>query len=208
MINLLDILFPKKCLYCGKEGKYICQECFSKINHQYFFQKINHDYFDYLVCSSLYQGITRTQIHNFKFHEQAYLYEYFIEVSLMKNKIYHFLKKFDFITFVPMNDEKQFRRGYNQSELLAECLGKQLGIKVVKLLKKPVELQVQSTLSKKDRINNVKHAFQFVDNINIQNKNIILVDDILTTGATARASSKLMKENGSNKICVFTIAKA
>lgn len=204
---LLDIFFPEKCLYCGKYGRYVCKECYLKLNNKYIFRKINDDYFDYFICCSFYEGLIKKQIHNFKFHEQSYLYKYFIEFCLENNKILNFLKKFDYITYVPMNYMKEIKRGYNQSKLLAEELGRNLNIKVINTLEKTLQIKVQSTLSEKDREINVKSAFGFIKSENIENKSIILVDDILTTGSTARACSKILKEKKCNNICVFAIAK-
>ena len=208
---LLNYIFLSKCLYCKRYGKIICDNCLNKINREYLFKKVNNDWFDYVFCGCFYEGKIRTQIHSFKFHEQAYLYKYFIQICLRDKKIYEFLKKFDYITYVPMYYKKEQKRGYNQSKLLAEELGKNLELQVIELLEKKKENKVQSSLSEKDRIKNVKNIFCFKDNSiknnSIKGKNIILVDDILTTGATVRASSKILKENEAEEICVFTVAK-
>ena len=204
---LLDNLFPERCLYCGKYGKYICEYCYNKLNNEYIFRKVYNDYFDYIICSSYYIGDIKKKIHNFKFHEQSYLYKYLIEICLLNNKICNFLKNFDLITYVPMNYNKQLKRGYNQSELLAKELGKRLNIEVVKTLNKPLQFKVQSTLSEKERIDNVKNAFEFIGGDNIKNKNIILVDDIITTGSTIRTCSKILKNFQVKEICILAIAK-
>ena len=204
---MLDILFPDKCLYCKKYGKIICNECFKKLNNKSIFKRLNGNYFDYIFCTSFYNELIKSQIHKFKFYNQAYFYRYFIEISLRDCKIFDFLKKFDFITYIPMNYKKQIKRGYNQSELLAKELGKKLKIKVINTLKKIDGVKTQSTLTKEERKENVKNAFEFIGDRDLKGKNIILVDDILTTGSTAEASSKILKENNVNIICVFAIAK-
>ena len=205
---LLDIIFPVKCLYCGKNGKYICDECYKRFeNSKYIFKKIDDKYFDYMICDSFYIGSKKRLIHNFKFHEKSYLYKYFIELVLKKEKICEFLKKFDFITYIPMSYKRKLKRGYNQSELLAKELGRKLEIKVIKTLEKSKNTKVQSTLKEEEREDNVKNAFSFLENIEIRNKNIVLVDDILTTGSTVNSASRILKQNGANKICVFTISK-
>ena len=203
----LDIIFPSKCFYCQKVGKVICDNCFQKLNDKYLFQKINHDWFDYVFCGSFYRDVLRTRIHSFKFHEQAYLYQYFIVLSLREKKIIEFLKEYDYITYVPMHYQKEQKRGYNQSKLLALELGKRLNLKVVSVLEKRKPNRVQSSLSERERIKNVRNIFSFQNTIDVKNKSIILVDDILTTGATVRACSKVLKEQGVQKICVFTISK-
>ena len=204
---ILDILFPEKCLYCKKYGKIICDNCFEKLNNKNFFKKVYRNFYDYIFCSSFYNDLIKIQIHNFKFHDKAYFYKYFIEISLKNLKIVEFMKNFDLITFIPMSPKKQNIRGYNQSELLAKELGKRLGIKVIKTLEKEKNIKTQSTLNELEREKNAQNAFKKFDNIDLKNKNIILVDDILTTGATVKSASKILKENNCNKILVFTIAK-
>ena len=120
--NLLDMLFPKKCFYCHKIGNVICDACLKKIKSPYLFERIKQDSFDYLFCSNFYQGNMKTQIHQFKFYEKAYLYEYFIQIALRDQRIVDFLQKFDVITYVPMHCKKEQQRGYNQSKLLAQEL--------------------------------------------------------------------------------------
>ena len=205
---ILDFIFEPRCVFCKKIGKYICENCYEKLNNKYLFQKVEKDYFDYIYCGSFYNDLIKKQIHNFKFHDKPYLYKYFIELSLTKNeKIFNFLKKFDLITYIPMNNQKELKRGYNQSKLLAKELGKRLKIDVLKTLEKPRIIKTQSSLSEEERKINARGAFEFIDGKDIKNKNIILVDDILTTGSTARSASKILKLNGANKICVFAISK-
>lgn len=190
-----------------KYGKYICDECYEKYKNKYLFRKIENENFDYIFCSSFYTNFIKNKIHNFKFFNKSYLYMFFIELSLRNEKIVNFLKNFDLITYIPMNLKKEDERGYNQSKLLSEELGKKLGIKVEKLLEKQKQCKTQSKLSEKEREENIKDAFKFVNNKGLKNKNIILVDDILTTGSTIREASKILKESGANKICIFAIAK-
>ena len=83
----------------------------------------------------------------------------------------------------------------------------ELNIEVVKTLNKPLQFKVQSTLSEKERIDNVKNAFEFIGGDNIKNKNIILVDDIITTGSTIRTCSKMLKNFQVKEICILAIAE-
>jgi len=204
---ILDILFPDRCFYCGKIGRTICSNCLAKINKPYLFRKVNDDYFDYVFCGSFYRGFIKSRIHSFKFHKKAHLYKYFIELCLRDKKIVEFLKKFDYIVCVPMHYKKELKRGYNQSKLLAEELGRKLDVEVLDCLEKVKENKTQSLLSEKERAKNVKNVFEYRGEIDLKNKNIILVDDILTTGSTVREISKMLKENKANIICIFSIAK-
>jgi len=205
--NFLEVIFPKKCFYCHQIGNVICDDCLKKIDSPYLFEKGKQDSFEYLFCSHFYQGNMKMQMHQFKFYEKAYLYEYFIRIALRDQRIVDFLKKFDVITYVPMQMQKKQKRGYNQAELLAQELGKRLNLTVIPLLVKNKENKRQSSLKEEERWKNVKEIFSFAENTDIHNKNMILVDDILTTGATTRRCSQILKENGAGKICIFAIAK-
>ena len=207
------MLFPIRCVYCRKIGNSICNNCLKNIDKKYIFQKLNNEFIDYVFCGSLYENIIRLQMHSFKFHERADLYKYFIDICFWKNKeLYKVLNDFDLITYVPMYYKKEQKRGYNQAKLLAEELGRRLNIKVVNCLKKRKDNKMQSSLSKNERFENVKNVFEIIDEDHIknsiQNKNIILVDDILTTGATITNCAKILKKNESGKICAFTISKS
>ena len=205
--GFIDLLFPKRCFYCRKIGNVICDSCLKKIKSPYLFERVENDSFDYLFCSDFYQGNIKTQMHQFKFYEKAYLYEYFISIALRDARVFDFLKKFDVITYVPMHRKKEQQRGYNQAELLAQELGKRLNIVVIPLLEKKKENKKQSTLSEEERWKNVEKVYKLAENVSVKNKNIILVDDILTTGATTRKCSQILKENQAGEICVFAIAK-
>ena len=107
-----------------------------------------------------------------------------------------------------MFKDKKSVRGYNQGELIARELAKQMGlIYDKKLLIKIKNTQVQSTLTKAQRVANVKKAFSITDSIRIENKKIILIDDVYTTGSTVNECSKVLKDAGAKEICVVTIAK-
>lgn len=110
---------------------------------------------------------------------------------------------------VPMYAKKKAIRGYNQAELLAKCLANEIGIIQYKneILLKILDTKKQSTLNKKERSQNLIGAYKTQNAEILQNKNIILVDDIFTTGSTANECSKMLKQAGANKIGVLTIAK-
>ena len=116
------------------------------------------------------------------------------------------MKKYDIIIPVPMYKNKKSARGYNQAELLAQELQDITPYKKGILLKIK-DTKKQSTLNKQEREQNLIGAYKIQNGEIIQNKNIILLDDIYTTGSTANECSKILKQAGANKICVLTIAK-
>ncbi len=124
------------------------------------------------------------------------------EKKLFKNELY------DIIIAIPISKNRLKTRGYNQSELLAREIAKNFGLKLEQNIIKKVKNNIaQSTLSKEEREKNVKNVYKIINKETMQNKNILLIDDIFTTGATVNECSKMLKQNGVKKIDVFTIAK-
>lgn len=210
---LLDIIYPPTCGICGEiNKKYICKKCEIKIK-QYEINKIENyrknknKYFDYQIKLFKYENIIRERIIDYKFREKAYLGETFEKMVIKNQKIYSFLKKYDIILYVPMFKKHKLARGYNQSELIAKKLAKTLGICLEKNnLTKIIDTKKQSLLTKEQRKKNIKGAFKIKYPERIKDKNIILFDDIFTTGSTVNECSKRLKKAGANEIVILTIA--
>lgn len=97
-------------------------------------------------------------------------------------------KKFpacDCVTYVPITKKRRRERGYNQSELLAQVVGEKLNLPVVCPLEKKRDTAPQQSLAKAERLENLKASFKIRDRACVKGKTVLLVDDVLTTGATA-----------------------
>ena len=115
---------------------------------------------------------------------------------------------YDIIIPVPISRERQKKRGYNQSLLIAKKIANQLRAKVdINILIKQKNNVQQSTLNKQEREENVIDAYKIINQRKIIDKKILLVDDIYTTGSTVNECSKILNLAGAKKIDVFTIAK-
>ena len=111
---------------------------------------------------------------------------------------------------VPISKKRLKDRGYNQSELIAKEISKMLSIKIEKnIIKKLIDTPPQSLLNKEQRQENIKGVYKAYNIEKIKNKNILIVDDIYTTGNTVNECAKVLVEKGINKqkIGVLTIAK-
>jgi ComF family protein len=209
--NILNIIFPKSCLNCGKQGEgYICSSCFSLAKTNLHIEETQNEIYDYFIYLDDYKKDIRTKMLALKFYNKAYIAEYFAELIIKSNKINSFLKNFDSIIPVPMFKNKKNLRGYNQTELVAKILSKKLDIPIdTNYLVKAKENKTQSLLKVHEREENVKGVFEInsKSTLNI-NTSIILIDDIFTTGATIRECSRILKESGIEKICILVIAKA
>ncbi len=130
--------------------------------------------------------------------------------KFMSNKIKELSDDLDIIVSVPLHPKKLIARKYNQSALLANKLGQLTGRKVNNLiLQKVKNIQPQASLTRKERLANAKGAYAAHPKYKdiIAGKNILLVDDVITTGATANECAKILKRNGAAKVYLLTAAK-
>jgi competence protein ComFC len=121
-----------------------------------------------------------------------------------------FLKKSDVIAPVPLFWWKRLRRGYNQANLLAAVVGDECGIEIKHMLRRVKNTRTQTQLNEESRRKNVSDAFE-VNEVNsglIKDKIVLLIDDVLTTGATVNECARVLKEAGAKKVysCVAAIA--
>lgn len=222
--SLLDIIFPDNltCNLCGKEvfdGQMFCAKCKSTVTFNNATTcplcgrktnlpeicmecKDKAPLFDKAVSAFVYDGGARELVIDFK-NSKPYLKEYFAD--LLADKCAQF-DDADGIVAVPMTKKSYRKRGYNQSELLAKALSKRLKIPYIKYaVDKVKETAGQKTLTKREREQNLKGCFK-ADRDLVSGKNLIVVDDVLTTGATADAMCKELKLRGATKVYFATVA--
>lgn len=219
----LDLLFPRCCVVCGKEGEFICASCLSgvaKIEPPFCSlcgKPISHcgvcsnctanpPLFDTARAPFQFQKSIRKAIHEYKYNNLKAASGLFAELLhdyIQKNPV-----SADIIIPVPLHPERLKERGYNQSALLGRELGRLTGIpfseNAIKRLKYSVS-QAQST-SITQRLESVSDAFSCVCK-DISGAKILLVDDVATSGATLNACASVLREKGAKTINCLTIAK-
>ena len=206
----INILYPTQCVICGKICKdIICTKCLYNTKIEPKIERyLDRNYEEHLYLFK-YDGKIRNLILDYKFNDKAYLYEFFLKIILKNKKICRKIKKYDIIIPVPIHKKRKLQRGYNQSELIAKEIAKRFEkLKYEnKCLIKEKNTKPQSTLSKYQRIQNVKQVYKLQNVQKIYNKKVILFDDIFTTGSTANECAKILKQNGAKEVLIFTIAK-
>lgn len=209
--KLMEIIFPRKCAFCNiliKED-YTCKKCKKKLEYICIncnIQKSNSEYFDFLICPFFYDGIIKSKILEFKFKNKKYLYKPLSQELI--NILMYYKNLIDIIIPVPISLARYFERGYNQSKLVADYVSKKINKPLALwVLIKTKNNYMQSKLNMQTRSNNVKNVYKVLNTEKIKGKNILLIDDIYTTGATVTECSKILKQNGAQKIIVATIAK-
>ena len=212
--KILNIVYPQVCLMCGRPVQNdLCNKCKIFLNTQQIIGIDNYvsneekEYDEHLYLYG-YEGLIRKLILKYKFKEKTYLYKIFIKNLKKNKKIYVFLKKYDIIIPVPISKKRKKQRGYNQSSLLAQEISKDFNMEYnEKCLIKLAHTKPQSSLSKEDRIKNVKNVYSVKNSEKIINRNILLIDDIYTTGNTVNECSRILKLAGAKHVDVITIAK-
>lgn len=114
-------------------------------------------------------------------------------------------RTFSAVTFVPMTRRDRRSRGFNQAEVLARIIARQLRLPFKRLLRKTRETHLQSRLSATDRTTNLRDAFRLLPS---QDERVLLVDDIYTTGATVEECARALKQGGVQSVIAVTIARA
>ncbi len=210
---MIEYIYPSVCGMCDEINEnYLCTRCKEKLKGYLInkIEKCKNDksvYYDYKIKILKYENIIREKIIEYKFNEKTYMYSTLEKIILNDEKICSFLKKYDIIIPVPLYPKKKLERGYNQTELIAKKIAKDLQIKVdTKLLKKIIDTRKQSTLTKQERKSNVKDAFKLKSSKKIEGKKVILFDDIYTTGSTMNECSRIIKKSGAKEIAILTIA--
>ena len=116
-------------------------------------------------------------------------------------------KQCDMLVPVPLHWQRYMQRGYNQSEVLAKMLAKYLNIPVKSPLKRIRHTTRQATLSREERLKNLKDAFAVPHPEKVSGKTVLLIDDVLTTGSTLHACAEALRLAGASDIKVFTAAR-
>lgn len=207
MEYLLDIIFPKKCGNCGKlNNTWICGKCFDNLKYGNI-QKIEEGEINYLISLFSY-GEIRDKMLNFKFNDEAYIYHYFVELVCRNNQIKNIIEKSDLIISVPMYWMKKIKRGYNQSELIAEGISKELKIPIAtNVLIKYKNTKTQSLLNLEERKFNLKNCFEVRNKDLLKDKKVLLVDDIYTTGTTVKECVAQLNKGKPKEINIFIVAR-
>ena len=209
--RILEWFFPPKCVLCGKllndEEMDLCHTC--RVEAPYYpGTKSKLQFLDSFTAVWYYEENVRHSIIRFKFFNDlgnAQAYGRLLAMKLLQQ----YPEGFDILTWVPISYLRKKRRGYDQVELLAKSVGKELGLTPVPLLKKIRNNRQQSKISAEaERRANVLGAYRILDKADVRNKRILLLDDVLTTGATAGECARILLTAGAKEVHCAAVAAA
>ena len=160
-----------------------------------------------MVCVGRYSDSLKNSLKKFKFSNKPSYYRAFGKLLALKLQNTIQLDQIDMIIPVPLHRSRQKLRGYNQAELIAECAAKLLSTPLAaNILIKTSESKSQSVLSRNERLSNIEGMFKVINAHAVYKKNILIVDDIVTTGSTINQCSKALKQSGASSIIAGVIA--
>ncbi len=225
---LLDIIFPVFCLGCGKEGDWICPECFKRIKPETRFicrlcghysdlnivcdKCAKKSFIDRFLAAALYDEnkVLQKAIHAYKYKFIsslsrpiakvliAYLENYFKAAGIDKRIL---------AVPVPLHRKRLSERGFNQAELLAMEVTAHFGLEFADILKRTAYTSAQARLDEAARAENVRDAFRVCVPERARGRKILLVDDVFTTGATMQECARALKKAGAKEVWGAAAAK-
>ncbi len=219
----LDWIFPPHCAGCHNPGDRWCSDCYEASERilspnceccgNYLDTKINCNLCDQNLPDfnaarawGYHEGPLKRAVHQLKYRRDIALGDKLADLlfEIVQDQTW----EIDLIVPIPLAKKRQNRRGYNQAALLASPLAWSLGLEFSnKALYRKKETRTQIGLNIQERKENVKNAFALKSNI-IKGKNILLIDDVITTGATLNSASVALKDGGVNKVYAITLARA
>ena len=228
MNKLLNYVFPWVCSLCDKgtplDERYICRDCLSQLTYT------GEDNcplcgtdFDTLldICPQCvkqsrpwtrggaplkFEGNSREIVHHFKYNSKLVLSRFLVPemVFYLRRKL---TENFSAVTMVPLHWSRQWKRGYNQAEVLAAGIAEEMSIPCLSLLKRSSSRSAQALKNKAQRQKNISGIFHVPKKKYIPKGTILLIDDVMTTGTTLAACTGALLEAGADEVCVLTAAR-
>ena len=213
---LVCFVFPSRCKVCNNVvyiGKDVCDGCKAElrkvpenislmlasnpnVNTKLGFKPR----YDGVIAPHYHEDGSKQMIYNLKFNNRKDLVSVIGSDMYNSYELYLKSKGVDYICYVPCKFKSTFKRGYNHVRLLAKSVSKTSGIPIMPALKLIRDKVPQHTLSRAERIENIKGAFGYTDKCDVKGKTVIVVDDIMTTGATFNECARMLKRAGAKRV--------
>lgn len=209
--TIANLLFPPKCVLCGKllekQETDLCHRCRVEVV-EYPQRHSKLSFLDSWTAVWYYERYTRSSILRFKFRRARHYAPAYGRMLAMKLVREH-PEGFDVLTWVPISPLRKLKRSYDQVELLAKAVGTELGMEPVRTLRKVRHNRPQSGIEgEAQRRANVLGAYRVVKPESFRGKRVLMLDDVITTGATAGEAARMLLTAGAKEVHCGAIAAA
>jgi len=230
---LADLLYPRQCFGCGasapQDFRYFCWDCWADIQpleppfchrcgdpvsgaveHEFvcYACSATPPFFTFARSSTRYAGLVRDALRHLKYEQALWLAPDLAQLLTATVRSEYHKEAFDVVVPVPLHAMRRRERGFNQSGLLAQALAQQLESTFMPRVLKRIRPTIsQTNLTARDRLSNVSGVFQVKKSRAIVDRKVLLVDDVMTTGATVNACAKELKKHGATSVHVITVAR-
>ena len=228
-----SLFYPALCAVCRApvtRGDYVCQGCLDKAPRivapfcakcsEPFSGAINGEFacancarrnlaFDAAIAAYRSRGVVRFIILQFKYNRQLHLRHpvaEWLEEAMRDARLRD--RNFDCVVPVPLHPARSRERGFNQAELLAKILGQKINLIVSRALERTRYTTTQTAFDRIERMENLRGAFRLRKRIDMRGLQVLLVDDILTTGSTLSECARVLREAGALSVYAVTAARA
>lgn len=233
----LSFMYPDRCQLCGgerataKEG-YVCGRCWEGRDGVRFIRPPRCErcglpfagevttafecsncreldlQFSHARAAVVAKGVALEVIHRYKYHRALWFEPFLADLLVRAAGPELAAQKWDWLVPIPLYPTKQREREFNQAERLAARLSRASGIRLnTRLIRRVQATRTQTLLTRTERIANMRHAFAIRPGRSVADLKIVLIDDVLTTGATASACARVLRTNGASDVCVWTVAR-
>ena len=215
-IALVDLIYPERCIFCFDRLDFTeelaCRDCSNSLpllkDPRCTPRSSRQRYVHSGAAVFAYEGVMKDFFHRVKFDRKQWHLK-FLRRHLQNARLPLPLSEYDALVPVPLDRERSKVRQFNQSALIAKMLAAEHGTgRVQPLLIKIRNTEPQSLLNRSDRLTNVRDAFQLKKGARIAGKKILLVDDIVTTGATVNECARCLRSAGAKRVDFFSVARA
>ena len=208
--ELLDLFFPRRCPFCGEVNLSDlpcehCQQTLHWLTGQTAHSKV--EYIKTTVSALGYQGAVRNGVIGFKFHGKLARAKPFclLVAQCVRD---HYDEAFDLISWPSLSAKRRRERGYDQAQRLAQVVAKSRGMRATKLFTKEDRPAQSGLTDPAARRANVLGAYRLLEPKAVEGKRILLIDDVVTTGATLSECARVLLTAGAERVCAATLAKA
>lgn len=209
-MRLRQLWFPSVCAACGadlQDGEHIvCKNCLGRDEYRLTAPFSVHGA-DGADAPLVYKDAVRRAMHAYKFHARRAYADGFAAHAGDCLCAHLDDWKPDVITFVPLSPGRWMKRGYNQSAVVARLVAGRFGLPCERTLRKRLGIRVQSGLPHEQRATNVRNAFCVRRGVGLVGRRVLLIDDIVTTGATAAACARMLRGAGASAVYVLSMTK-